>query len=573
MKRITKLRQCMSMILIFCVAFSISPAFAENGQSGSLQSTEYHFAKSALEDTASYVYRTAPAPQVGSVGGEWAILGLARSGYEIPRKYYQDYYDDVVQYVKNCGGVLHEKKYTEYSRLTVALTSIGADPFDVGGYNLLTPLGDFEKTIWQGINGPIWALIALDSGNYPMPQNPSAITQATRQMYVDEILSRQLPDGGFSLLGGTDAAAAGEEVSDPDITGMALQALAKYQDQEKVRKVTDEALLCLSKMQKNDGGFASWGTSNSESCAQVIVALTELGISLDDSRFVKNSKTLIDNLLTFYQKGKGFLHTLDGSGSNQMATEQAFYGLVAAERAATGKDSLYRMGDAAVMILQDRNSQNTTNGEAGEPAEGLPGKNSDVTKQKLVFPGKTFPDISGYKNQLAIEALAARNIIDGKTANAFMPDTTMTRAEFSTIVTKALGLDPAATDRFPDVSGPAWYAPYVGTASSYGIINGNTDGSFNPQAQITKQEAAVMVIRAAELCGMDISIDAMTVRDVLSQFPDYVTVAEWAKSSMAYCYEKDILSQDEIEIRPAAPIKRGDIAEMLFRMLTAAELV
>ncbi len=564
MKRI---KSFLLLILIGCMIFGSTPVFAAENQS--LAQNEVK----ALQNTATYIYETVPVPQIGSVGGEWAVLGLARSGYEIPRKYYQDYYDDVVQYVKNCGGVLHEKKYTEYSRLTVALTSIGADPSDVGGYNLLTPLGDFDKTIWQGINGPIWALIALDSGNYPMPQNPSAITQATRQMYVEEILSRQLPDGGFSLLGGTDAAAAGGDVSDPDITGMALQALAKYQDQEKVRKVTEEALLCLSKMQKNDGGFASWGTSNSESCVQVIVALTELGIPLDDGRFISNGETLVGNLLTFYTKGKGFLHTLDGSGSNQMATEQAFYGLVAADRAAKGKNTLYRMGDAAAMISQDRDSQNDSNGEAGEPAEGLRGKNSDVIKQKLIFPGKTFPDISDHKNKLAIEALAARNIIDGKTATAFMPDATMTRAEFSTIVTKALGLEAAATNRFSDVSGTAWYAPYVGTASSYGIINGNPDGSFNPQAQITKQEAAVMVTRAAELCGMDTAIDAVTVRDVLAQFPDYVTVAEWAKSSMASCYEKDILSQDEIEIRPAAPIKRGDIAEMLFRMLTAAELV
>ena len=174
----------------------------------------------------------------------------------------------------------------------------------MAGYNLLTPLGDFSKTIWQGINGPVWALIALDSGNYAMPQNSDASTQATRQMYIDEILSRQLTDGGFSLMGGTTAADSGNQISDPDITGMALQALAKYQDQLKVKEATEKALACLSKMQKDNGGFASWGTANSESCVQVIVALTELGISLDDVRFVKNGNTLEDNLLTFYRVGK-----------------------------------------------------------------------------------------------------------------------------------------------------------------------------------------------------------------------------------------------------------------------------
>ncbi len=552
----------LALVLAVAMAFSGAPVFAASGQGA-----DQNAVKAALDDTAAYVYKTVKDPQVGSIGGEWAVLGLARSGYDVPAKYYQDYYDTVVEYVKACKGVLHEKKYTEYSRLTVALSSIGADPTDVGGYNLLTPLGDFDKTIWQGINGPIWALIALDSGNYPMPQNPSAATQATRAMYVDEILSRQLADGGFSLFGGAAGAASGDEVSDPDITGMALQALAKYQDRADVKKVTEEALACLSKMQKSNGGFASWGTANSESCVQVLVALTELGIPLDDSRFVKNGKTLTDNLLTFYLKGKGFLHTADGSGSNQMATEQGFYGLAAAYRAQQGQNSLYRMGDA-VSVISGKTQEKDTNAAAG-----LPGKNADVRKQELTVPGKTFPDISAHKNQPAIEALAAREIINGKTADLFMPDDTMTRAEFATIVVKALGLVPKENGKFTDVSSGAWYAPYVGTASSYGIVNGISDGQFNPGGMITKQEAAVMVARAAELTGMDMAMDAMTLRDVLSQFTDYVTVAEWAKLSMALCYQEDILSQEDLEILPKTAIKRCEIAEMLFRMLTSAELI
>lgn len=548
-------------LLLACLAFSGAPVFAESGQGVNQEAV-----KSALDDTAAYVYKTVKDPQVGSIGGEWAVLGLARSGYSVPAKYYQDYYDTVVEYVKACKGVLHEKKYTEYSRLTVALTSIGADPANVGGYNLLTPLGDFDKTIWQGINGPIWALIALDSGNYAMPKNPSAATQATREMYVDEILSRQLPDGGFSLFGGTEAAASGDWVSDPDITGMALQALAKYQDRTDVKKVAEEALTCLSKMQKSNGGFASWGTANSESCVQVIVALTEMGISLDDSRFVKNGKTLADNLLTFHLKGKGFLHTADGSGSNQMATEQGFYGLVAAYRARQGQNSLYRMSDAVSLISGAGQGKDTA-------AAGLPGKNADIRKQELIAPGKTFPDISAHKNQPAIEALAAREIINGKTEDKFMPDDTMTRAEFATIAVKALGLVPKANSTFADVSLTAWYAPYVGTASGYGIVNGMPDRLFNPGGTITKQEAAVMVARAAKLAGMDTETDTAAARDILSQFTDYVTAADWARASMAFCYKEDILSQADLEILPKAAIKRCEIAEMLFRMLASAELI
>ena len=109
-----------------------------------------------VQGSAAYMVSAVKAPEVGSIGGEWAIIGLARSGYSVPADYYDEYYTRVEKYVKNCSGVLHERKYTEYSRVILALTAIGRDPSKVAGYNLLTPLGDFEKTIWQGMNGPIW---------------------------------------------------------------------------------------------------------------------------------------------------------------------------------------------------------------------------------------------------------------------------------------------------------------------------------------------------------------------------------------------------------------------------------
>lgn len=288
----------------FVLALSLTTGLLTGAQAAVSKET----LNDAVQDTAEYMYRTVQDPQVGSIGGEWAVLGLARSGYDVPDSYYQDYYATVETYVKACDGKLHDKKYTEYSRVIVALSSIGKDARNVGGYDLTKPLGDYDKTIWQGLNGPIWALIALDSRDYPMPENPGAETQATRQMYIDRILECQLPDGGWSLFGGTSAASSGDGVSDPDITGMALQALAKYQDQPAVAKATEEALACMSKKQNSEGGFSSWGTKNSESCVQIIVALCELGIPLDDPRFVKNGNTLLDNLMTFYLPGNGFLH-------------------------------------------------------------------------------------------------------------------------------------------------------------------------------------------------------------------------------------------------------------------------
>ena len=513
---------------------------------------------SAVTKSAEYMLDSVKQPQVGSIGGEWAIIGLARSGHDVPQKYWDNYYAAVEDYIEDCNGVLHKKKYTEYSRVVVALTAIGADPTNVAGYDLLKPLGDFDKTIWQGINGPIWALIALDSGSYDMPVNAEAKTQATRQMYIDEILSRQNNDGGWSL-----TSKGGDNASDPDITGMALQALAKYQAQSAVKAATDNALTCLSKMQDSDGGYASWETSNSESVVQVIVALCELGIDLNDSRFVKGGNTLLDNLFSYRNADGSFSHTANGSGNDQMSSEQGFYGIVAAMRAIEGKNSLYRMSDCPIRV----------SGNAGMNTIGLPDKHADVQKVPITVPGTTFSDITNHANKTAIEELAARGIITGYNATSFGPNDTMTRAQFATIVVRGLGLPMTATNNFNDVKAGSWYDSYVGTAYSYGIVNGRTATTFDPEGTITRQEAAAMVARAAKLCGMDTELETYEILNVLAQFGDYISIGEWARESMAFCYGEDILDQSDLNAEPNRAILRCEIAQMLYNMLVKAKLM
>lgn len=551
------MKRLFSLLLVLCLALGLcaqATAVSDDALSA------------AITDTAEYMYKAVKNPQVGSIGGEWAVLGLARSGYAVPEEYYQDYYATVEAYVTACGGKLHDKKYTEYSRVIVALSSIGKDARDVAGYDLTYPLGDYDKTIWQGLNGPIWALLALDSRDYPVPVNSEAKTQATRQMYIDRILSCQLPDGGWSLFGGTLAASSGDGVSDPDITGMALQALAKYQNQPAVAQATQEALACMSARQNEAGGFSSWGTVNSESCVQMICALCELGISLDDSRFVKNGKTMLDNLFTFYRPGNGFLHTLDGSGSNQMASEQGFYGLIAAQRLRQGKNSLYRMGDAKTIPA----------GNGQVAGAGLEGKDPNVKAAPIISPGKTFDDISGanaHADQAAIEALAVRGILNGGDDGLFHPDDSMTRAQFTATVVRALGLTPEASDAFVDVVPGDWFAPYVGTASQYGLINGVGEGRFDPNGSITRQDAAVLVARGAKLCGMDTDLDPGAVRDMLAQFADYITTPAYTRQGLAFCYSAGLLDDSPLEINGTAAIQRCEIAQMIFRLLGSAKLL
>lgn len=499
--------------------------------------------------SSQYIYKSAAEPKVGSLGGEWAVMGLARSGYSVPKAYWDSYYRAVSDYLKSHSGILHEKKYTEYSRVILALTAIGANPSNVVGYDLLLPLGDYEKTVQQGVNGSIWALLALDSGEYDIPTNDHAAVQATRSMYIEHILSYQTDNGGWSISGKSSG-------TDPDLTAMALQALAKYEDQKPVKAAVSKALNYLSVVQNADGGYSSNGVPCSESAAQVLVALCELGIDPYDSRFVKNNSSPLDALLRYRQSDGSFLHQVGDKVSSQMASEQGLYAMAAVLRFVEGKSTLYRM-----------------NGNSASHAIGLDGKHADIKRMLITIPEKSFPDILTHRSRTQIEALASRGIISGRNESAFVPDDTMTRAEFSAIIVKALGLPLNATSKFSDVPSEAWYAPYIGAAYTYGIVKGISADSFAPNGTISRQEAVCMVARAAALCGMDIAIDEAEIKEYFSDLNDGSSCAIWARESIVFCSKYHISTFEGKNLSPKQSILRFEVAEMVFNLLDNAALL
>ena len=253
---------------------------------------------------------------------------------------------------------LHKVKSTDNSRLILALTAIGKDVTDADNHNLLNGLGDMEYIRKQGINGPIYALLALDSGNYPVPENGDV----SREALIRTILDAQLPDGGWAL-SGNDA--------QPDMTAMALQALARYYGiDSEVAFAVEDGLTVLSEIQNDDGGYSGDDGATSESVSQVIVALTALGIDPDkDERFIKDENSVLDALIQYYVNGGGFKHILSGKRDG-MATEQAYYALTAYYRMLNGRNSLYDMTDVIDMggyVVTEETTEVTE--LATEPAE------------------------------------------------------------------------------------------------------------------------------------------------------------------------------------------------------------
>ena len=391
-----------AIFLSFVIAFGFT-------LSSSLESYAYSRQKlnKSMQETAALMYKTIPKPVVASIGGEWTVLSLARSGIKVPKKYYEDYYKRVEKTVKDAKGILHRMKFTEYSRVILALTAINKDVTDVGGYNLLSYLSDFDNVKKQGINGPIFALIAFDAGNYDIPIDKKASVQTTRQGIIDFILDKEIHKGtskaGGWALSGTDP--------DPDITFMAIQSLANYRDQKEVKEAVDRALKIMSKKQLSTGGYNSWGTENCESTAQAIVALTALGIDIDtDSRFIKtdkkgNKNTLMDGMMQFYCKGGGFAHVNEGydggggsgTGLNAMATDQGMYALDAYYRYINGKNKLYNMTDASQTLAIGNNPdlEKKPNNDNNDNNNGNNGNNNQNTNQGNRNNGNTNSNING----------------------------------------------------------------------------------------------------------------------------------------------------------------------------------
>lgn len=307
----------------------------------------------------------------GSSATDWLPIGLSRCGVEDDYDAYLAALQTYVEQKYREPDKLDRVKATEWHRISLAVLACGGDPTHFGkdengnDINLIADgVYDRGKTVdigAQGLNGWLWGLITLDSMKYNIPAGSSY----TRTEMIKKILSFQLPDDGFNLR------FAQGSTADPDITAMAIQALAPYYRNStfNVKDPVDKALDCLSKLQLDTGDFRSWGTRNSESVSQIIVSLCSIGVDpQNDPRFIKNGINLLDALFYYQQEDGGFAHSYESDPSNpsavagesnSIATDQALLALVAVWRQAQGMSILYdfRPGSVSAKILTPEESE------------------------------------------------------------------------------------------------------------------------------------------------------------------------------------------------------------------------
>lgn len=498
-----------------------------------------------------------PHPLVGFVGGEWSVLALARAQrVTTDDPWVTGWLSDLERVLAEVDRLIaagHDiqnppsagtfpggmRRWTDFQRVTIALSSLGLDATNFNGrdltaiYNTFVPVNE-RHALNMTANVDTFALIALDTNAYT----------GDRDAFIRQLLESQSPRGTWSL-GSFEL----------DVTIMAAQALASYYHSDPAVKAALDRTLSWLRAQS---------FPDPESTAQMVVLLTALG-----EDFAQEASYYVNWLLRWFDPASGgFRRPTPTDPVNNMATEQAAYALVAYWRFTNGMTWLYDMSDmfeSGVVEIPEL--------DVLEGIVGLPGRHADVMPVPIVSPGRTFTDVQNHPSRNAIEAIAARGIINGRTETIFAPSETMTRAEFAAIMTRGLSLPEVITTVFNDVPANAWYFRAVGTAFFYELVNGVTPTTFNPYGTITRQEAAVMVARAARLAGMHTDFGTMETINTLAMFGDYRTASDWAWSSLAFCYSEGILDDYEFYIQPHAEITRGEIAEMLHRLLYRANLL
>lgn len=187
---------------------------------------------------------------------------------------------------------------------------------------------------------------------------------------------------------------------------------------------------------------------------------------------------------------------------------------------------------------------------------------------------KSFSDIASHWGQTDIELLASKLIVDGVTDTTFEPDRNITRAEFAALVVRSLGLSSVTSATyFKDVTSDAWYTGVVNAAAKAGIVDGYEDGTFRPNAQITREELAAMVVRSFEYAGGKVEVDASAQAQILGQWSDANKIV-WGHLEVAKAIKAGLVNgMTDTTLETNGQATRAQTAAMLKRFLAEVKFI
>ncbi|WP_250278248.1 S-layer homology domain-containing protein [[Clostridium] colinum] len=232
----------------------------------------------------------------------------------------------------------------------------------------------------------------------------------------------------------------------------------------------------------------------------------------------------------------------------------------------SGSTGSYGSG-ANVGVTGDKNNNTdtTTNNNNTENNQTVV-EDKKLTLDTIKLPSvegeaKTFGDISAnHWAKAHIDKLSKAGVINGANGS-FNPNGQTKRADVTVMLVNLLGLQPQANNKFTDVNPSAYYAPYVGTASTYGIVNGS-NGMFKPESVISRQDTMVMIAQILKSLDLNVNTDA----SVLNKFNDANKVSSYANESVAILVNSGIISGNNGKLNPTAPVTRAEMATIMSKL-------
>ncbi|OPA72963.1 S-layer protein [Paenibacillus selenitireducens] len=182
---------------------------------------------------------------------------------------------------------------------------------------------------------------------------------------------------------------------------------------------------------------------------------------------------------------------------------------------------------------------------------------------------KRFQDLKGHWAAWEIEELASKGLVQGESGEAFAPNRPVTRAEFTSLLVRALGLDDTASKEsgFSDVSGDDWFAGAVTAAAASGLIDGYRNGEFRPDESITREQMSLLLARAVELTGGRLETGG-ELPAILERFQDAEAIASWSGPAVAAAVHSGLMQgRSSGHFAPDAPSTRAESAVVLKRLL------
>jgi len=178
-----------------------------------------------------------------------------------------------------------------------------------------------------------------------------------------------------------------------------------------------------------------------------------------------------------------------------------------------------------------------------------------------------FTDIETVFSKDEILALYAAGITTGTTATTFSPNRNITRAQFAVMMARALKLHSNKETAFTDVKGK-WYQKEVQALAEVGIVKGVNATTFNPNANITRQQAAAMIMRMLEYKGYKATVAANAL-----SFKDANEVFDYAKQAVSELQAQDIMTGSKGYLYPQSNLTRAQMAKILKRSLQLVNLI